>query len=183
MHPSRIRTPTKMSPRGAGLETFVGGMIASMLQNIYPQLLAFHGLIRWFVLLGGLIAFLKAASGWSGQKPASPILVRFGVIFVGFLDLNFLLGLILYFGASPVTKMAFQNMSLAMKDHELRFFSVEHTTFMFLALISAHVGAALARKGKTDLKKYRGATIGFGLSLLLILAGIPWWRPLLRIGS
>jgi hypothetical protein len=54
---------------------------------------------------------------------------------------------------------------------------------MFLALVCAHVGGVLARKGKTDLKKYRGATIAFGLSILLVLAGIPWWRPLLRFGS
>lgn len=154
-----------------------------MLQNFYPQLLAFHGLLRWFVLLAGLIAFFKAASGWSGQKPVNPSLVRFGVIFVGFMDLNFLLGLILYFAASPVTKMAMQNMALAMKDHELRFFSVEHTTYMFLALVCAHLGGILSRKGKTDLKKYRGAAVGYGLSMLLVLAGIPWWRPLLRIGS
>ena len=119
-----------------------------MLQNFYPQLLAFHGLLRWFVLLAGLIAFFKAASGWSGQKPVNPTLVRFGVIFVGFMDLNFLLGLILYFAASPITKMAMQNMALAMKDHELRFFSVEHTTYMFLALVCAHLGADSFEKRK-----------------------------------
>jgi hypothetical protein len=154
-----------------------------MLQSIYPHLLAFHGLLRWIVLAAALAAILTAASGWSGTKPASPSLRRFSLIFVASMDLNFLLGLILYFGASPVTKMAFQNMAAAMKDHELRFFSVEHTTYMFLAVVLAHVGGALARKGKTDLKKYRGATMAFLFSLLLILAGIPWWRPLLRIGS
>src|SRR5689334_12284568 len=118
-----------------------------MLQNLYPYLLAFHSLLRWFVLLAGVIAFLKAASGWSGQKPVSPTLVRFGIMFVGFMDLNFLVGLILYFGASPLTKIAMQNMALAMKDHELRFFSVEHAAYMFLAVVAAHVGAALSRKG------------------------------------
>jgi hypothetical protein len=154
-----------------------------MLQSLYPHLLAFHSLLRWFVLAAAVVAFFTAVSGWSGTKPASPGLLRFSVIFVAFMDLNFLIGLILYFGASPVTKMAFQNMAAAMKDHEMRFFSVEHTTYMFLALVCAHVGGVLARKGKTDLKKYRGATIAFGLSILLVLAGIPWWRPLLRFGS
>ena len=154
-----------------------------MLQNLYPHLLSFHGVLRWFVLAAALAAIFVAASGWSGRQAASPALRRFSVIFVAFMDLDFLLGLLLYFGASPVTKMAFQNMGAAMKDHELRFFSVEHTTYMFLAVVCAHVGAALARKGKTDLMKYRGAAISYGLSILLILAGIPWWRPLLRIGS
>ena len=157
--------------------------MADMLQNLYPHLLAFHGVLRWFVLAAALAAVFVAASGWSGRGPVRPALLRFSFIFVVFMDLNFLLGLILYFGASPVTKMAFQNMGAAMKDHELRFFSVEHTTYMFLAVVCAHLGAVLARKGKTDLMKYRGAAISYGLSVLLILAGIPWWRPFLRIGS
>ncbi len=99
------------------------------------------------------------------------------------MDLEFLVGLILYFGASPITKMAFQNMATAMKDHEMRFFAVEHTFYMFLAVILAHVGGALSRKARTDLVKYRGAAICYSVSLLLMLAGIPWWRPLLRLGS
>jgi hypothetical protein len=154
-----------------------------MLQDFYPRLLAFHGLLRWFVLAAAVAATVAAISGWKGPKPASGMLLRFGIIFVVAMDLEFLLGLLLYFGASPLPKMAFQNMAAAMKDHELRFFAVEHTTYMFFALILAHVGAALSRKGKTDLAKYRGAAICYSLSLLLMLAGIPWWRPLLRFGS
>ena len=40
-----------------------------------------------------------------------------------------------------------------MKQSEPRFFAVEHTTLMFLAVVCAHVGGALSRKGRTDLKK------------------------------
>jgi hypothetical protein len=154
-----------------------------MLQNFYPYLLAFHGLLRWVVLAAAVAAIFVAISGWKGPKPISGMFLRFGIIFVLLMDLEFLLGVLLYFGASPLPKMAFQNMAAAMKDHELRFFAVEHTTYMFVAVIFAHVGGALSRKGKTDLAKYRGAAICYSLSLLLILAGIPWWRPLLRLGS
>jgi hypothetical protein len=154
-----------------------------MLQNLYPQLLGLHGILRWVVLAAAFAVIVIAASGWSGTKPVGAALLRFGIIFVATMDLQFLLGLILYFGVSPVTKTAFQDMAAAMKDHELRFFLVEHTTYMFIALILAHVGGALSRKGKTDLAKYRGATICYSISLLLMLAGIPWWRPLLRLGS
>ena len=154
-----------------------------MLQNFYPHLLAFHGLLRWVVLAAAVAAIFVAISGWKGKKPVSGMFLRFGIIFVVVMDLEFLLGLLLYFGASPLTKMAFQNMAAAMKDHELRFFAVEHTTYMFVAVILAHAGAALSRKGKTDLAKYRGAVICYSLSLLLMFAGIPWWRPLLRLGS
>ena len=151
-----------------------------MLQNIYPHLLAFHGLLRWVVLAAALAAIFVAFSGWSGTKPAGTNLRRLSVIFVIAIDLDFFAGLLLYFGASPVTRAALANLGEAMKQQESRFFTVEHTLLMFLAVVCAHVGAALSRKGRTDLMKYRGAAIAFTLSLLLLLSGIPWWRPLLR---
>jgi cell division protein FtsW (lipid II flippase) len=125
---------------------------------------------------------LVAASGWSGKKNAGATLRRFSILFVVAIDVEFLLGLLLYFGASPITKMAFQNMAAAMKDHEMRFFTVEHAVWMLLAVIFAHLGGALSRKGRSDLTKYRAAAICYSISLLLMLVGIPWWRPFLRVG-
>jgi hypothetical protein len=146
----------------------------------YGQLLVAHNLVRWLVLIAGIVAVGSAIGGWNGNKPMTAGVRRCGALFVATLDLQFLIGLILYFVASPIPKAAFQNMAAAMKDHELRFFTVEHTTYMLIAIVAAHVGSALSRKGRTDARKYRGAVIGFGISLLVILAGIPWWRPFLR---
>ena len=150
---------------------------------LYPHLLALHNTIRWIVLAAGLIAVAVAGSGWNGKKAVRPTFRKWTIIFVVAMDLQFLLGLILFVAVSPITQIAFQNMAAAMKEHELRFFTVEHTTYMLLAVISAHVGAVLSRKGRTDRAKYRGATIAYAVSLLLILAGIPWWRPLLRFAG
>jgi hypothetical protein len=150
------------------------------MQNLYPHLLAFHGLLRWVVLATALAAIFVAFSGWSGAQPASANLRRFSIIFVIAMDIEFLVGLLLFFGASPITRAALANLGEAMKQQESRFFTVEHTVFMLLAVICAHVGGALSRKGRTDLMKYRGAAIAYTLSLLLMLSGIPWFRPLLR---
>ncbi len=154
-----------------------------MLQNLYPQLLALHGGLRWVALAAALAAILVALSGWSGAKPAGKNLRLASVIFVIAMDIQLLLGLVLFFGASPITRAAMSDFGAAMKEHESRFFTVEHTLLMLLAVICAHVGAALSRKGRTDLAKYRGAAIAYIFSLLLMLAGIPWWRPLLRLGA
>jgi hypothetical protein len=154
-----------------------------MLQNFYLPLLSVHNAVRWLALAAALIAIVVAFSGWSGAKPAGPNLRRSSVLFVIIMDIEFLLGLLLYFGASPITRAALANFGQAMKQHEPRFFAVEHSLLMFLAVICAHLGAALARKGKTELRKYRGAALAFSVSLLLMLAAIPWWRPLLRLGS
>lgn len=151
------------------------------MQAAYPYLLDFHNFLRWVALAAGLAALMVAAGGWSGTKTTNQPLVRFAMIFVASMDLQLLLGLILYFGASPVVHQALQNMSAAMKVKELRFFAVEHTITMLIALVFAHVGGALARKAKTVAGQYRGAAICFALSLLLILVGTPWFRPLFRI--
>jgi len=150
---------------------------------LYSNLLALHGALRWVALAAGVMALVTAASGWSGTKPADGRLRRWSLLFVIGMDLQLLVGLVLYFAVSPLVKMAFQNMAVAMKDHELRFFTVEHTTYMILAVVLTHLGAVLSRKGKTDRAKYRSAAICYAISLLLILAGIPWWRPLLRLGG
>jgi hypothetical protein len=154
-----------------------------MLQNLYPHLLAWHGLLRWLVLAAALAAIFIAFSGWSGAKSAGANLRRASMIFVIAMDIELLLGLLLYLGASPITRAALANIGEAMKYQEPRFFTVEHTALMLLAVICAHVGGALTRKGRTDLMKYRGAAIAYTISLLLMLSGIPWWRPLLRLGS
>ena len=153
-----------------------------MWQNIYLPLLALHNAVRWLALTAALVAILVAFSGWSGAKPAGASLRRFSLLFVIVMDIEFLIGLLLYSGASPITRAAFANFGEAMKHHELRFFAVEHSVLMFLAVICAHLGAALARKARTDLMKHRGAAIAYSVSFLLMLAGIPWWRPLLRLG-
>jgi hypothetical protein len=151
-----------------------------MLQNLYPHLLGFHGLLRWVALAAAIAAILVALSGWSGTKPAGKNLRLASVIYVITMDIQLLLGLLLFFGASPITRAAMSDFGAAMKEHESRFFTVEHTLLMLLAVICAHAGAALSRKGRTDSMKYRGAAVAYVFSLLLMLGGIPWWRPFLR---
>ena len=59
----------------------------------------------------------------------------------------------------------------------------EHAVTMILAVAFAHMGKALAPKASTDAGRWRRAALWYGASLLLILGGMPWWRPLLRFGA
>jgi hypothetical protein len=129
-----------------------------MLQNLYPHLLGFHGLFRWIVLATAVAAIFVTFSGWSGTKPPSTNLRRFSVIFVIAMDIELLVGLLLYLGASSSLRSTF----------------AAHSVLMLLAVICAHVGGASSRKARTDVMKYRGAAIAYTISLLLMLAGIPW---------
>lgn len=102
------------------------------------------------------------------------------------LDVQMLVGLILYFALSPFTDRALQDFAAAMKNPQLRFWAVEHLTMMFGAVILAHVGRVLARKARTPEAKRMRLLICFGLATLLMLFGTPWpgmanGRPLFRL--
>ena len=102
------------------------------------------------------------------------------------LDLQVLLGLVLYGALSPFTAQAMQDFGAAMRNPSLRFWAVEHFTLMLLAAIVVHVGRVLARKTSDTGKKRMRLLVCFAIALLLIFIGIPWpgtanGRPLFRI--
>jgi hypothetical protein len=136
--------------------------------------LILHSLLRWAVLLFGVLAIVRALQGWFGARPWTPLDDRAGKYFVISLDVQTLVGLILYGGLSPITRAAFQDMGAAMKDAFLRFYAVEHLVMMLIGIGLVHVGRVRARKAASHVARHRTAAIFFGLGLLAILAGIPW---------
>jgi hypothetical protein len=151
---------------------------------LYAIVLIIHSYLRWFVLLAGLVAVGRAAAGAAGRKPWTPADDRAGFWFVMALDLQLLLGLLLYLFLSPITHEIFGAFGAAMRDPSRRFWAVEHVAGMIAGLALAHVGRVRTRK--TDsLRRHKVAAIFFGLALALILASIPWpgtpaGRPLFR---
>ncbi len=152
---------------------------------MYPAVLALHSWLRWVVLIAGLIALVRGLSGWASGRPWSRADNGVGAAFVGALDLQLLLGLLLYAWLSPVTWSAFSDMGGAMRNSMLRFWAVEHLFGMLIAIAVAHVGRARLRRAPVDARRHRIVTISVGIALLIMLATIPWpgmpyARPLLR---
>lgn len=146
---------------------------------MYEALLALHNLLRWVVLAAALWAVVRAISGWMSQQSWTSTDVTSGKVFTYSITLQLLVGLGLY-ALSPVTTSAFGNMAIAMQTRDIRFFVAEHLVYMVLAVVAAHIGSARARRATTDMARFKTATIFYGVSLVLIIVGIPWWRPLLR---
>jgi hypothetical protein len=140
---------------------------------MYTFVLVLHSWIRWVALVAGIAATLTSF----GDRSTSLSQGRadmWGLVFMAVLDLQMLLGLLLYFVLSPFTAEAFKDFGAAMKDAGLRFFAVEHLTLMLTAVVLVHVGRVLARKAKTpDVKRMRMG-ICFGLATVLMILGIPW---------
>ncbi|MFO7829957.1 MAG: hypothetical protein R6V23_15140 [Bacteroidales bacterium] len=146
---------------------------------MYTGLLHTHNMFRWLVLIALVLALVFAFAGWAGKKEWTKRDKITGLILTIFMDIQFLVGLILYAFVSPFTKAAFADFGAAMKNADLRFYAVEHILLMVIALVVIHVGKAKSKKASISWKKHRTAAIWFSVGLILILAGIPWDRALI----
>ena len=147
---------------------------------MYAAILAAHSLFRYVVLAAGIAAIAFSARGWREKRPFRPADARAGFIFTLCLDIQILVGLLLYFVFSPITKIALHNFGAAMKDSTLRFWAVEHAFSMLVALTVAHVTRVLIKRTADARRKHRRAFIGFTLAMIAIFVGIPW--PFLKHG-
>lgn len=148
---------------------------------MYNIVLFLHSWVRWVALLAGIVAAAKAILGVVQKGKWGDLDNRLGVIFTAGLDTQLLLGLILYV-TSPITTNAFSDMGAAMSNGDVRFFVVEHLLLMVVGLVLAHIGRSRSKKAVEHGAKFRAAAIFFTIAVVLILAAIPWSRPLFRLG-
>lgn len=147
---------------------------------MYAFILAVHNVLRWVVLILGYLAVVRAWSGWLSKKEWASLDRKLGIFFSSAIDTQLLLGIVLYFFLSPITKAGLVDFGAVMSaGGDLRFFVLEHSVLMVLAVIFAHLGNALAKKAQDAKKKHKQAAIWFTLAIVSILVAIPWWRPLL----
>jgi putative Mn2+ efflux pump MntP len=141
---------------------------------MYSNALMLHGFLRWLAILSVLFAFVRALSGWMGDRPRNTLDRLSAMIALFVVDVQFLIGLGLYFLWSPLTKTAREDFGAAMKNDELRYWAVEHVTAMIVAIALVHIGKVLANKSKTPRSQHGRAVLCFGLALVLMVWMTPW---------
>jgi hypothetical protein len=125
-----------------------------------------------FAVIFGILGWLKKHD-WNKRDNIA------GLLLTIFMDIQFLVGIVLYAFVSPITKAAFNDFGAAMKNADLRFYAVEHILLMVIALVLVHIGRVKTKKAIAPWKKHRAATLFYGISLILILIAIPWDRAIL----
>ena len=141
---------------------------------MYPVFITLHSILRWAIVLAALFVLIRAITGISFKRGWMKMDDRAGLWYTIFMDVQVLIGIILYFFLSPTTKIALQNFGAAMGDSGVRFFAVEHVVGMLIGVTVAHIGRSLARKAPTNIQKHRRSAIWTVVSLLIVLASIPW---------
>ncbi|GAB3722741.1 cytochrome B [Spirosoma lituiforme] len=134
---------------------------------MYSGLVHAHSGLRWIALVLLLAAVAVAIGKWqgrSGYTDGNRKLYLFTLIAV---HTQLLLGLALFFISPKV------NFSL-LSDKVYRFYTVEHTAGMLIAIILVTIGYSRSKRATDAVTKQRLIGIFYGIGLLLILASIPW---------
>ena len=152
---------------------------------MYSSALWLHSWLRWAVLLTALVAWFRAIGGKTANRPWTPQDDLWGLLLTISVDLQLLVGLVLYAFLSPITRIAVRNFAAAMQIPAARFFSVEHVVGMIIGIALIHVGRVKIRKTAEPRRKHTLAMIFFGVALVVIIISIPWpgmpvARPLFR---
>ena len=139
-----------------------------------------HNIIRWVVIILGVLAAVRGFIGWFGKKPWTEKDRKLGLFFTISFDIQILIGILLYLVLSQWGLKAFSNIGMAdvMRISEYRFYAVEHGLMMFVGFILAHLGSILPKKVDDSKSKFKRAAILIGLAAILVIIGVPWDRPL-----
>lgn len=143
---------------------------------MYNTIQSFHSHFIWVIFLMAAIAiiipFINKNSQEINKKQKLPAL-----LFMITMDIQVLLGLLLYFVYSSYGLQAFdQGMSAVMKSPDIRKIAVEHFTMMLIAFVLVHVGYSKIKKADSAAKISKHSLVFFGIALIFILVSIPWSR-------
>jgi len=152
---------------------------------MYSSALWLHSLLRWAVLLAALVAWLRAISGKTARRPWTPQDELWGLLLTISVDLQFVVGLVLYAFLSPIVRQGLQNFGAAMQVNVVRFFMIEHVIGMIAGIALVHIARVKIRKAADAERKHRLAMLFYGIALVLFIISIPWpgmpvSRPLFR---
>jgi hypothetical protein len=134
---------------------------------MYTGLLHTHSFLRYFVLILLIVVIVQSLLGWLSKKPYGSLDNRLGLFLFIFTHIQLLVGLILYF-VSPFVQFS----GAAMKDASTRYWLVEHSSMMLIAIVLITMARVTSKKMTDNTAKHKRMFIFNALALLIILAAI-----------
>jgi uncharacterized membrane protein len=112
---------------------------------------------------------IQALIGWLSNRPYTEGNRKINLFTLISAHIQLLIGLGLYF-VSPFVKL--NDMGSAMKDHSLRYWSVEHILMMIIAIVLITIGHSRSKKVLDAVAKHRTIAIFYTLALAIIIITI-----------
>lgn len=134
---------------------------------MYGILTPIHSFLRWVVLLLLLTVIIKSLQGLISKRSFSNSDNKISLYLMISAHTQLVVGILLLF-VSPFVK--FGNMT----DEEVRFFTVEHSSMMIIAIAFITIARISSKKAATDAAKFRRLFIYCLIALIIIFIAIPW---------
>lgn len=149
---------------------------------MFNGMLHLHNFLRGVIIIMAIWALIQLWNGRNKAKKGDLNAKGFtkrdrtpNLIYMIVLDVQLLIGFYLYFvGGFGLKSIQSQGMGVVMKDAVLRFFAVEHTLGMLIAIILAHVANGISKKEMAAHDKYSKMLYLTLASIILIVFSIPW---------
>jgi hypothetical protein len=140
---------------------------------MYNFLLGLHNLLRWIILLLLLVNLVRHLIVIN--RPFTAIDKKLGLWLMISAHIQLVVGLYQWFaGAWGFQNFKNNGAAQVMQNSTERFFAVEHTVSMIIAIALITIARGIFRKQIPDSKKHRRCILLYALALVLILAMIPW---------
>ena len=130
-----------------------------------------HSLLRYFILLFAVIVVLQSVVGFMGKKSFKKSNKQAALILMICCDLQLLLGFILYYTQGWLGRLSESGL---MTDAYKRFWAVEHSVSMIVAIVLVHLGYATSKKNMDDDRKFKRIFWFVFIALAIFVAMIPW---------
>jgi hypothetical protein len=147
---------------------------------MYNGMLHLHSLMRWVILILLLVALYNSFA--NRNRDFLPRHRKTALFLLIAADITLLVGLYQWFvGDWGLKSIQTNGFSQVMKNPLLRFYAIEHTTGMLIAIILIHIGYSFTKKNVPGPAKHKRLLLLFGLALLIILISVPW--PFRTVGA
>ncbi|MDX2432209.1 MAG: hypothetical protein QNK35_14830 [Bacteroides sp.] len=137
---------------------------------MYDIVIKLHYIVSAIFLILALVTTIWALIGWAKDLPCPRSFLSLSWVFIHFLYIQLLSGIILYFFLKPETSTDILTMEEALQLNSSRFWGIEHVSLMLFAVILSQVGRLMIKQISSDRKKYRAASFYYGISLLVVMS-------------
>lgn len=138
-----------------------------------PLIIATHSALRWIVLATGAVAAVRFTIGWLRGSGWYRLDERLTLAFAVSLDVQWVVGVVLYLGVSVlgVTAVASEGLGIV-RSPELRFWALVHPLLATAALAVAHGARIKLRSVTAPAARHRLAALSFAGAVALVVAAV-----------
>jgi len=136
-----------------------------------PYVTYIHSILRYFILLFTVIVVIQCLVGMLGKKKFGKNNKITALLLLICCDLQLLLGIMLYTLGGWFHVLESPGV---MRNTYSRFYAVEHSVGMIIAIILVHIGYSIGKKNIDDDRKFKRIFWSIFIALAIFFATIPW---------